>query len=99
MRPKFFEPSNNPPPPINAAKLAGEAFGVATMNVWSWAIMLGGGTLWAFDINSMEEFRTRTRRALGWDEKEQAAQRQEQDMEDRIARILERREAERQASK
>ncbi|KAF1809886.1 hypothetical protein P152DRAFT_142592 [Eremomyces bilateralis CBS 781.70] len=98
-RPAFFEPSNNPPPPINAAKLAGEALGLATINVWSWAAMIGGGTLWAFDVSSMAEFRQSTRDALGWNEKEQAAQRQEQDMEDRIAKILERREAERQASK
>lgn len=40
------------------------AFGLATLNVMSFAVMLVGGISWAFDLSSVEELGERTRARL-----------------------------------
>ena len=55
---------------INGRLEAYQALGVATINVASFFVMMGGGLLWAFDVGSVEEFRGRVggRRGVdgGW---------------------------------
>lgn len=54
---------------VNARLDAYEALSIATINVISFAVMLTGGTLWAFDISSMDELRQKvSRKRLELDE-------------------------------
>ena len=68
--PRFYHPSNQPPSiTINGRLDAYEALGIATINVISFAVMMTGGTLWAFDISSMDELRQKvSRKRLELDE-------------------------------
>ncbi|CAF9909305.1 MAG: hypothetical protein HETSPECPRED_008936 [Heterodermia speciosa] len=68
--PRFYHPSNQPPSmTVNARLDAYEALSIATINVISFAVMLTGGTLWAFDISSMDELRQKvSRKRLELDE-------------------------------
>ncbi|CAF9928586.1 MAG: hypothetical protein GOMPHAMPRED_005172 [Gomphillus americanus] len=61
--PHFYKPSNSPPPPINVRAEAVEALQLATMSAFSGVMMIGGGLLWAFDISSLEDIRSRARRS------------------------------------
>jgi len=64
-RPAFFHPSNMPPiTPINGTLEALDALGIATINVFSWGIMFGGGLLWAFNISTFAEFKNRMQMPL-----------------------------------
>ena len=79
--PRFYHPSNQPPSvTINGRLDAYEALSIATINVISFAVMMTGGTLWAFDISSMDELRQKvSRRKLvldgtGKTEKDEAAE-------------------------
>lgn len=47
---------------INGRLDAYEALSIATINVISFAVMMTGGTLWAFDISSMDELRQKVSR-------------------------------------
>ena len=47
---------------INGRLDAYEALSIATINVLSLAVMITGGTLWAFDISSMDELRQKVSR-------------------------------------
>ena len=65
IRPAFFHPSNMPPvTPFNAASEALDALGIATINVFSYGIMFGGGLLWAFNISTIAEFKNRMKMPL-----------------------------------
>ncbi|KAL8782784.1 MAG: hypothetical protein Q9213_005108 [Squamulea squamosa] len=60
--PNFYQQSNAPPrEAINLRKEAAEALKIATINVLSFAAMMTGGTLWAFDVSGMAELRERIR--------------------------------------
>ncbi|KAL8909553.1 MAG: hypothetical protein Q9171_004998 [Xanthocarpia ochracea] len=60
--PHFYQQSNAPPrEAISLRKEAAEALKIATINVLSFALMMTGGTLWAFDISGMAELRERVR--------------------------------------
>ncbi|KAI4177131.1 MAG: hypothetical protein LQ343_000613 [Gyalolechia ehrenbergii] len=60
--PHFFQPSNAPPrQPFSLQKEAAEALRIATVNVLSFSVMMGGGVLWAADVGSLEEGRERLR--------------------------------------
>jgi len=72
--------------------MAVEALTLATMNVFSWAIMVTGGALWAFDIASMDEMRQRIRGGLGVDGSGRSEQEAEEDMEEWLATVLARKE-------
>lgn len=66
--PRFFHASND----MEAAAvdsggrqlLAVQAFGLATLNVTSFGVLLTGGMAWAFDLCSIGELRQRTQEAL-----------------------------------
>jgi hypothetical protein len=61
----------HPEQPINLRLEAMEAITVATVNVFSWVIMLGGGILWATDTSGLAEMRSKLRLRLGLTEEEQ----------------------------
>lgn len=44
-----------------------EALNIATINVASLAMMMTGGMLWAFDISTMDDLRTKLRGSLGFE--------------------------------
>lgn len=44
--------------------LAAQAFGLATLNVASFGVLMTGGIAWAFDLCSVHELRERTQAAL-----------------------------------
>jgi hypothetical protein len=77
--PKFYQPSNHANTNINGAMEAFEALNIATVNVFSAGIMVTGGLLWAFDISSLEDMRSKVRTNLGVD-----PIRTDQDAEDEI---------------
>ncbi|TLS22564.1 uncharacterized protein PpBr36_09680 [Pyricularia pennisetigena] len=78
--PKFFSPSKyiKPEPRVDAqgnktkvidpeaegGPLAVQALGLATLNVFSFAIMMTGGLSWAFDISSIDDLRVLARRKI-----------------------------------
>ena len=56
--PRFYAPSNcHPSENINGRLEAWKALSLATMNLASFMAMMTGGTLWAFDISSMDDLR------------------------------------------
>jgi hypothetical protein len=64
-RPAFFHPNNTAPiTPINGALEALDALGIATINVFSYGIMFGGGLLWAFNISTLAELKNRIKSPL-----------------------------------
>lgn len=65
--PKFYQPSNQPGTQVNGAMEAFEALNIATVNVFSVGMMLTGGLLWAFDIASLDDMRSKVRTNLGVD--------------------------------
>lgn len=70
--PKFYQPSHHgprPPPRAPAEKgddqlVAVEALGLATLNVFSFGVMLTGGLMFGFDISNVEELRRKARGKL-----------------------------------
>ncbi len=65
--PKFYQPSNRPNTQVNGAMEAFEALNIATVNVFSVGMMVTGGLLWAFDIASLDDMRSKIRTNLGVD--------------------------------
>lgn len=71
-RPTYFRHNNmHPETPIDGGLEALEAMSVATVNVFSWSILLAGGMMWATDTASVQEVRDRLRVRLGVSEEEQ----------------------------
>jgi len=64
--PKFYQPSNRANE-VNGAIEAFEALNIATINVLSVGMMLGGGLLYAFDISSLDDMRKHVRASIGVD--------------------------------
>lgn len=66
--PRFFHASNDAAAAAVESNdrqlLAAQAFGLATLNVTSFGILLTGGLAWAFDLCSMDELKERTQTAL-----------------------------------
>lgn len=70
--PKFYQPSHHGPrPPPRAPKdkaddqlVAVEALGLATLNVFSFGVMMTGGLMFACDISNLEELRHKARKNL-----------------------------------
>lgn len=87
--PHFYAPSNRPPQAVNGHLEAFEALNIATINVMSFMMMLGGGTFWAFDISSMDDLRRKLRRKdkgeLGVGRSEKGA---EEELENWLAKTL-----------
>ena len=66
--PLFFRPSNLPTDAqMNPAVEAFSALTLATMNVGSTIVMMGGGLFWAFDISTVDDLRQRIRDGIGLD--------------------------------
>jgi hypothetical protein len=64
--PKFYQPSNRANE-VNGAIEAFEALNIATINVLSVGMMLGGGLLYALDISSLDDMRRQVRTSIGVD--------------------------------
>ncbi|KAI9655838.1 MAG: hypothetical protein M1821_005273 [Bathelium mastoideum] len=87
--PPFYQP-NSQPRHVNGPAEAAQALGLASLNVFSWAIMGVGGTLWALDISSMDELRRKVRGGLGVDATGKSEQEGEEEMEEWLAAVLSR---------
>jgi hypothetical protein len=74
---------------VNGALEAMEALNIATINVLSIGMMVGGGLLYAFDISSVDDIKKNVRTRIGVD-----VNRSDQDVEEEIeewfATVLER---------
>lgn len=90
--PKFYQPSNRQVDGVNGAMEAFDALTVATANVLSVGMMTAGGALWAFDISSLEDMRSKIRGGLGIDGTEGRESKAEQEMEEWLATVLARKE-------
>ncbi|KAI3392768.1 hypothetical protein diail_5204 [Diaporthe ilicicola] len=97
--PRMFQPSHHGPrPPPRGQKdkgddafVAAEALGLATLNVFSFGVMMTGGFMWAFDISNIEDLRTKARASLyGEDGVVDSAA--EQQVEEWIAEVLSRKD-------
>lgn len=69
-----------------------EALSLATLNVISWAIMVTGGALYAFDISSMDDLRRKVRGGMGVDGTGRSEQDAEEELEEWLATVLARKE-------
>jgi len=65
--PNTFTPSNTPPPKVDGAIEAAEALGLATLNVFSIAMVAAGGLMTYFDIADIEDMRDTVRKGVGFD--------------------------------
>jgi hypothetical protein len=63
--PRFYQPSNRPNIEVNGAMEALEALNIATINVFSAGVMFTGGMIWAFDISSLDDMRSKVRKSMG----------------------------------
>lgn len=77
---------------MNGAIEAFEALNIATVNVTSFAMMVAGGLLWAFDISSLEDLRRKVRGGMGVDGSGRSEREAEEEMEEWLATVLARRE-------
>lgn len=97
--PKLFQPSHHGPkaPPRNPTEksedtlVAVEALGLATLNVFSFGVMMTGGLMYAFDISNVEDLRYKARRKL-YGTNGVVDEAAEQQVEDWIADVLSRRD-------
>ncbi|KAL1876254.1 hypothetical protein Daus18300_002882 [Diaporthe australafricana] len=97
--PSMFHPSHHgPSPPPRGQKdkgddafVAAEALGLATLNVFSFGVMMTGGLMWAFDISNIDDLRRKARASLyGADGVVDSAA--EQQVEEWIAEVLSRKD-------
>lgn len=91
MRPAFYQP-NTRTAPVNGALEAFEALNLATINVVSFSMMAAGGTLWAFDIQSLEDMRRKIRGGSGIDGTGRTERDAEEEFEEWIASVLARKD-------
>jgi hypothetical protein len=89
--PAFYQPSNRPNLEVNGAMEAFEALNIATINVFSAGVMFTGGMIWAFDISSLEDMRSKVRKTMGGNgsPEDTAA---EEEIEEWFASVLSRKE-------
>ena len=93
MYPLFFRPSNIPSDvPVNPAVEAFQALSIASFQVGSWSVMLGGGLFWAFDISTVNDLRQRVREGIGIQPQGKGPREVEQEFEEWLAETLQRRE-------
>jgi hypothetical protein len=78
---------------VSGAVEALEALNIATLNVASFAMLTTGGALWYFDIGSMEDARRKLRGGLGVDGSGRTEGEAEEDFEEWLATVLNRKEA------
>lgn len=89
--PKRFTPSNQPSTaPISGPFEALEALNLATLNVAAVGMMMVGGLGWAFDISTLEDLRRKVRGGMGIDGTGRNEKDVEEEFEEWIATVLER---------
>ena len=89
--PRFYRPSNRPSPAtFNGPLEAFEALSLATLNVTTFMMMMAGGTLWAFDISTMDDMRQRIerRRAIDGNRNESPVDKAEEELQSWLAKTL-----------
>jgi hypothetical protein len=74
-----------------------EALNIATINVVSVSMIVVGGTLYALDVNSIEELQKLVRRGMGTDDISRSEQEAEEEIEEWVASVLDRRAAKEKA--
>ena len=87
-QPSHLSPLSNVSGPFEAL----QALNLATLNVAAAAMMAVGGTLWAFDISSLEEMRKKIRGGLGVDGTGRSEGEVEEEFEEWVATVLSRKE-------
>lgn len=87
-KPPFYHPSNVHYGDVNGAMDALDAFNLATVNVIGSAIMLTGGTMWALNISTLEDLRSKVRHRVGTGDE----QRSDQEIEEWLAEVLARKD-------
>ncbi len=87
--PAFYHFNTRKPSAVGGAREAFEALNLATINVFSLALMVSGGFLWAFDISGLDELRTRIRAGIGVQGSEKDAN---EEIEEWIATVLARKD-------
>ncbi|KAF2503025.1 hypothetical protein BU16DRAFT_521656 [Lophium mytilinum] len=92
VQPTFYQPNTKPNLSFNAGLEAFEALNIATMNVASFSMMVAGGTLWTFDISSMDDLRRKIRGGLGVDGTGRSEQDAEEEIEEWLATVLARKD-------
>lgn len=86
--PPFYHPSNLPYGNVNGAMEALDAFNLATVNVISGAIMLTGGTMWALDVSTTEDLRSKVKHRVGTGDSKKS----DEEIEEWIAEVLARKD-------
>ncbi|TVY43695.1 hypothetical protein LOCC1_G004786 [Lachnellula occidentalis] len=89
--PRFYQPNNRPGFEVNGAFEAFEALNIATINVLSVSMMVGGGLLWALDISSLDDMRQKVRINMGVDASPEDSE-AEKEIEEMFSTILARKE-------
>lgn len=87
---QHFTPSNYRPKlkDTNGAVEAAEAFGLATINVASFAMVFTGGTMFALDIVDMDDLRDKFRRRMGFDQSDNSDVSADQEVEEWVKSFL-----------
>lgn len=83
----LFSPSNKVPE-ANGGIDAAEALTLATLNVGSYAVMIGGGALWALDISDVEDMRSYVRKGMNTDGHGKTEAESEDDIEEWMAVVM-----------
>jgi len=88
--PPFYTGSTYHKPPVNGAIEALEALNIATVNVVSVSMIVVGGALYAMDINSIGDMQRLVRGGLGYDGTGRNEQQVEEELEEWLAGVLNR---------
>lgn len=91
--PRTFTPSNATPPRVDGGLEAAEALGLATLNVFSLAMVSVGGMMKVFDVADVEDLRVLLRKSVGEDVMVGESQ-ADREIEGWIADVLSRKDAE-----
>ncbi|KAK8234126.1 hypothetical protein IWZ00DRAFT_416764, partial [Phyllosticta capitalensis] len=84
VKPKFYQPNTQPYAQANGAMEAFEALNMATLSVFSAAMMFTGGAMWALDVSSVDDLRAKVRHRVGTGDSQQS----DEEIEEWIASIL-----------
>ncbi|KAI1423429.1 hypothetical protein F5Y12DRAFT_536447 [Xylaria sp. FL1777] len=97
--PRFYTQSNRPVTKTDSdgSLIALEALNLATLNVLGFAIMMTGGTSWAFDISSIDDLRRMARKHIGGSGG-RTDEEAEREVEEWVAKVLLRKEKQQEAA-
>lgn len=88
VRPAGLFSQSNKLPEVNGAMDAAEAFALATVNVCSFGLMIGGGVLWALDISTLEDLRGKVRKGMPVEGEGRTEQESEEDVEEWMSIVM-----------